>query len=221
MAFRTQVRILDKNTGEYKVYGNPFESNKGFKNSNGRRVYPTPPMPFESQGFVSKVVRPQNTMAKAFEEAKKAKEEESVDIIDDSIKGIGDSDITGEVEVSEEEQKDIISEEISEIEAQTPLTTYVEPVENLDEEDDVDYELNISDKQKAAVDRAYEEIIDEALKEVNDPDMLTNKEVNKCVRICCAHIIRNCKNINKKDIKEYIRYRIINDTSSERNIDNF
>ena len=216
MAFRTQVRILDKNTGEYKVYGNPFESNKGFKN----RVYPTPPMPFESQGFVSKVVRPQNTMAKAFEEAKKVKEE-SVDIIDDSIKGIRDSDIAGEVEVSEEEQKDIISEEISEIEAQTPLTTYVEPVENLDEEDDVDYELNITDKQKAAVDRAYEEIIDEALKEVNDPDMLTNKEVNKCVRICCAHIIRNCKNINKKDIKEYIRYRIINDTSSERNIDNF
>ena len=157
----------------------------------------------------------------AFEEAKKVKEE-SVDIIDDSIKGIGDSDITGEVEVSEEEQKDIISEEISEIEAQTPLTTYVEPVENLDEEDDVDYELNISDKQKAAVDRAYEEIIDEALRQVNDPDMLTNKEVNKCVRICCAHIIRNCKNINKKDIKEYIRSRVINDSiMNSKNIDNF
>ena len=241
MAFRTQVRKLDKNTGEYKVYGNPFESNKGFKNSNGRRVYPTPPKPFESQGFVSKVVRPQKTsMAEAFEEAKnKTYKTEIVDSAktDDKdpvydTKGIDNADITGEVKVSEEEQKDIVNEEISEIEAQTPLTTHVEPVENLDtaeqndegcedEEEDVDYELNITDEQKAAVDRAYEEIIDEALREVNDPDMLTNKEVNKCVRICCAYIVRNCRNINKKDIKEYIRYRITNDTSSEANIDNF
>ena len=257
MAFKTQVRILDKTTGEYKVYGNPFESNKGFKNINGRRVYPTPPKPFESQGFVSKVVRPQKTtMAEALEEAfekKDAQDEtytlELVDIseekIDDDYKmkvytcpkgpenfifhndiDIHRSDIDGEVEVNPD-QENLIDTEISEIETQTPLTTHTSNLHDEEDyieesdEDDVDYELNITDKQKEAVDRAYEEIIDEALRQVNDPDMLTNKEVNKCVRICCAHIIRNCKNINKKDIKEYIRYRIINDTSSERNIDNF
>lgn len=255
MPFNVKVKILNKETGEYKEYGNPFTNNKGFKTSNGRKTYPTPPRPMESGKFVSKVVRPNTPIADAFEEAKQQVEEEKVESTitpeESTNMSVDDIDLNGEIEV-EEEQTDIITEEISDVEAQTPLTTYVtndtaecsgqdeegieeehswhcqDKEEDIEEEyeeendDDEDYELNISEDQKQQVDRAYEEIIDEALKQVNDPDMLTNKDVNKCVRVCCAHIVRSCKGINKKDIKEYIRYRIINDTSSEpKNIDNF
>lgn len=241
MPFNVAVKKLDPKTGEYKIY--TFGSGE-FNDNNGKKVYPSPPTPTTTYNstFVSKVVRPQKTaMAEAFEEANKempyyTKEEETkvesnneepVDIIDDSIKDVGNSDIAGEVEVNTQEQNDNINNEISEIEAQTPLTTYASNnsrnyEEVTEDEEDEDYELNITEDQKKAVDRAYEEIIDEALKEINDPDMLTNKDINKCVRICCAYIIRNCKGINKRDIKEYIRYRIIDDTSSEpKNINNF
>ena len=41
------------------------------------------------------------------------------------IKGIDNSEIDGEVEIDDQEQNDIITNEISEIEAQTPLTTHL------------------------------------------------------------------------------------------------
>ena len=259
MSFKTRLKVLNKETGDYKVYGDPF-ANKEFRNSKGKKIYPTPPEPLESDFRPNvklvlasdnadrfEVIAKVDNDTKSEDAEKKEKDETYVTEITD-VTEIDDKDvgmkmfecdkgpvIDEKVETNDSEQNDI-----SEVEAQTPLTTYAsnnsrnyvnsdEPHD--DEEDDIDsdeedddYELNISAEQKAEVDKVYEEIIDSALEEVaNDPNFLTNKEISKTTRYCCSKIIKALKNsVTKKDIKDYIRFRIINDTSNnKKNIDEF
>ena len=259
MSFKTRLKVLNKETGEYKVYGDPF-ANKEFRNSKGKKIYPTPPEPLESdfRPNVKLVLASDNAdrfevIAKVDNDTnsedteKKEKDETYLTEITD-VTEIDDKDVgmkifecdKGPVIDEKVETNDSDQNDISEVEAQTPLTTYAsnnsrnyvnsdEPHD--DEEDDIDsdeedddYELNISAEQKAEVDKVYEEIIDSALEEVaNDPNFLTNKEISKTTRYCCSKIIKALKNsVTKKDIKDYIRFRIINDTSNnKKNIDEF